>query len=118
MEVLYVTYIKDIWRAIKILTIFSFQRGALEAIPLDFQTLHCGSPLYDLLYFINLGSDYNFREKYFQATIDHYYSELCAALQRLEVNPDEVYSKADFDYEYEQVGSMNIKSIFVACPQV
>lgn len=85
------------------MNIYCFQKEPYEAIPLDFQTLRPGSPLYDVLYFINLGSDNKFRQKYFQPTIDHYYSELRSTLLRLDVDPDKFYSKEDFEYEYQQV---------------
>lgn len=80
-----------------------FQNGECEVVPLDFQTIRCGSPVFDLLYFIDFGFGDDFRKTHFQATIDYYYSELCAALHRLNLNPHEIYSREDFEYELQEV---------------
>lgn len=72
---------------------------------MDYQTLRGGSPVADLLYFVVLGTDKQFRAHYYEKLIDHYYSELRAALIRLGLNPDEKYSREDFDAELKEVYS-------------
>ncbi|KAJ8716956.1 hypothetical protein PYW08_005355 [Mythimna loreyi] len=76
--------------------------GKVEIKIVDLQTLQAGSPITDLLYFIFTGSDEEFRAKYFDKLIDHYYSELSAAMRRLNLNPDEIFPREDFDYEFKE----------------
>lgn len=81
----------------------SFQDGTFEIIPVDYQTLQIGNPIVDLMYFIFNGSDKEFRKNYYKETLEFYYRELRAALTRLDVDPDSVYPREDFDFEVEQV---------------
>ncbi|CAH0695613.1 unnamed protein product [Spodoptera exigua] len=76
--------------------------GSVDIKVVDLQTLQGGSPVTDLIYFIFSGSDENFRAQYFDKLLDHYYSELSAAMKRLQLNPDEVFSREDFDYEINE----------------
>ncbi|KAJ8717581.1 hypothetical protein PYW07_005511 [Mythimna separata] len=76
--------------------------GKVEIKIVDLQTLQAGSPVTDLLYFIFTGSDEEFRAKYFDKLIDHYYTELSAAMRRLSLNPDEIFSREDFDFELKE----------------
>ena len=69
----------------------------------DLQTLQGGSPVTDLIYFIFTGSDEEFRAKHYQKLIDHYYSELSAAMKRLNLDPEETFSREDFDFEMKEV---------------
>lgn len=75
----------------------------MEVIPVDYQTLRGGCPVVDLLYFIFTGTDKQFRANYYEKLVDHYYSELRAAIIRLGLNPDEKYSREDFDAELKEV---------------
>ncbi|CAH2089105.1 unnamed protein product [Euphydryas editha] len=77
--------------------------GELDVISVDYQTLFKGNPVYDLMYFIFTGSDKNFRKNHFKETIEHYYKELRAALERLNLDPDYIYSREDFDYELKKM---------------
>ena len=70
---------------------------------LDLQTLHPGSPVADLFYFIFSGSDEEFRAKYYEKLLDHYYTQLSSAMKRLNLDPEETYSRKDFDYEIREV---------------
>ncbi|XP_035434712.2 uncharacterized protein LOC118265721 isoform X4 [Spodoptera frugiperda] len=76
--------------------------GTVDIKIVDLQTLQGGSPVTDLIYFIFTGSDEKFRAQYFDKLLDHYYTELSAAMKRLQLNPDEVFSRADFDYEMKE----------------
>ncbi|CAH0695610.1 unnamed protein product [Spodoptera exigua] len=76
--------------------------GSIAIKVVDLQTLQGGSPVTDLIYFIFTGSDEKFRAQYFDKLLDHYYSELSAAMKRLQLNPDEVFSREDFDYEMKE----------------
>uniref|UniRef100_A0A2A4J644 CHK kinase-like domain-containing protein n=1 Tax=Heliothis virescens TaxID=7102 RepID=A0A2A4J644_HELVI len=75
--------------------------GKVDIKILDLQTLQGGSPITDLLYFIFTGSDEQFRARYFDRLVEHYYSQLSAAMRRLHLNPHELYSKKDFDEEFK-----------------
>ncbi|KAF9412781.1 hypothetical protein HW555_008784 [Spodoptera exigua] len=65
-------------------------------------TMYAGSPISDLIYFIIAGTDEKFRAQYFDKLLDHYYSELSAAMKRLQLNPDEIFSREDFDCELKE----------------
>lgn len=82
---------------------FLLQNNKCQVVALDFQILRSGSAVCDLMYFIDFAADDDFRQKYFQKTLDHYYSELCESLRRLNVDPNEVYSQQDFEYELKEV---------------
>ncbi|CAH2089109.1 unnamed protein product [Euphydryas editha] len=77
--------------------------GEVEVISVDYQTLFKSNPIFDLMYFIFTGSDKNFRKNHFKETIEHYYKELRAALDRLHLDPDYIYPREDFDYELQKV---------------
>nr|XP_049701044.1 uncharacterized protein LOC126055542 [Helicoverpa armigera] len=76
--------------------------GKVDIKILDLQTLQAGSPVMDLLYFIFTGSDEQFRAKYFDRLVEHYYSQLSASMRRLHLNPHEIFSKEDFYAELKE----------------
>ncbi|XP_013137149.1 PREDICTED: uncharacterized protein LOC106102271 [Papilio polytes] len=78
-----------------------YENGKLDIVPLDYQGCQSSNPLRDLMYFIFSGSDAAFRARYYRQLLEFYYSELCKALRRLHVDPEEVYSKEDYEYELE-----------------
>uniref|UniRef100_A0A2A4JJJ2 CHK kinase-like domain-containing protein n=1 Tax=Heliothis virescens TaxID=7102 RepID=A0A2A4JJJ2_HELVI len=75
--------------------------GKVDIKILDLQTLQAGSPITDLIYFIFMGSDEQFRARYFDQLVEHYYSQLSAAMRRLHLNPHELFPKKDFDEEFK-----------------
>lgn len=68
--------------------------------------LRVSNPICDLMFFIFSGSDEKFREKHYYQLLDHYYNELCNSLKRLGVDPEETYTRKDFDYELKEVGKL------------
>ncbi|XP_050550748.1 uncharacterized protein LOC118265993 isoform X2 [Spodoptera frugiperda] len=76
--------------------------GSVDIKVVDLQTMHAGSPVSDLIYFIIAGTDEKFRAQYFDKLLDHYYTELSAAMKRLQLNPDEIFSREDFDSELKK----------------
>ncbi|XP_022817346.1 uncharacterized protein LOC111350131 [Spodoptera litura] len=76
--------------------------GSVDIKVVDLQTMYAGSPISDLIYFIIAGTDEKFRAQYFEKLLDHYYSELNAAMKRLKLNPDETFSREDFDSELKE----------------
>ncbi|KAJ8716957.1 hypothetical protein PYW08_005356 [Mythimna loreyi] len=76
--------------------------GKVDIKILDLQTMQKGSPVADLVYFIITGSDEKFRAQYYDKLVDHYYTELSAAMKRLNLDPEETYSREDFDYELKE----------------
>lgn len=75
--------------------------GTVEITIVDLQTLQGSNAIVDLLYFIFTGSDEEFRAEHYDELVDHYYKELSATMTRLRLNPQEVYSRADFDEELQ-----------------
>ncbi|CAB3219728.1 unnamed protein product [Arctia plantaginis] len=76
--------------------------GTVEIKIVDLQSLQGCSPVFDLLYFIVSGTDENFRAQYYEKLRDHYYTELEAAMKRLHLEPEKVYSRADFEHELKE----------------
>lgn len=76
--------------------------GSINIKTIDFQTMQGGSPVVDLLYLIFTGTDEEFRREHYQALIDHYYEQLCAALKRLDIEPDDVYTREQYDEELRE----------------
>ncbi|XP_037295344.1 uncharacterized protein LOC115447250 [Manduca sexta] len=75
--------------------------GSVEVKIIDYQGIREASPTFDLLYFIFSGTDKKFRDQYYEQLLDHYYKELSLAMKRLALNPDEIYSREDFDFDYK-----------------
>lgn len=80
-----------------------FQNGKLEVVPLDYQSFHLGTLAADLIAFIWIGSDTQFRKHYYKQIIEHYYTELTHALQNLRVDINKVYPRKVFEQELEEV---------------
>ncbi|XP_045525750.1 uncharacterized protein LOC123715018 isoform X2 [Pieris brassicae] len=81
-----------------------------KVIPIDFQTIRHGNLVSDLVYFIFTGSNQEFRNTNYQQCLDHYYSELSSTLTRLHLDPNQIYSRKDFEYELEQASSYGLLS--------
>lgn len=62
-----------------------------------------GNPVGDLMHFIFSGSDEEFRRLHYQRLLDHYYTELSAALQKLNVDVEKVYPRATFENDLIEV---------------
>ncbi|GBP67866.1 hypothetical protein EVAR_86692_1 [Eumeta japonica] len=76
--------------------------GKLERlIPVDYQTIHCGSPLTDLFYFIFSGTDGEFRKCYYDELIDHYYNTFADFLIKLNLDPETTYPREHFDEDFK-----------------
>nr|XP_034835583.1 uncharacterized protein LOC117992042 [Maniola hyperantus] len=77
--------------------------GTIDIISIDYQTLHRGNPIMDLMYFIFTGSDKKYRDNHFKQTLELYYTELCSALRRFDLDPSDIYPREDFDCELHKV---------------
>ncbi|CAG9564337.1 unnamed protein product [Danaus chrysippus] len=82
--------------------------NGIQIVAVDYQTLEMANPIIDILFFIFVGSDKKFREKHFHQALNHYYDELSKALKRFRLNPDEVYSREDFDIDFKEVLPMGL----------
>ncbi|XP_041984741.1 uncharacterized protein LOC121737205 [Aricia agestis] len=76
--------------------------GTTQVIVLDYQTLHEGSPVIDLLYFLFLSLDKKFRDQHLRQSFDYYYEELSSALKRFNLDPEEVYSKETYEADLKK----------------
>ncbi|OWR47943.1 ecdysteroid 22-kinase [Danaus plexippus plexippus] len=75
----------------------------MEMVTVDYQTLEMANPIIDILFFIFVGSDKNFRDRHFHQSLNHYYDELSKALKRFRLNPQEVYAREDFDADFKEI---------------
>ncbi|XP_026492692.1 uncharacterized protein LOC113398251 [Vanessa tameamea] len=83
--------------------LFRKQDDTLQAITVDYQTVYAGTPVCDLIYFIALGSDEEFRKQYYDKLLDHYYTKLEEALKRFSVDPLEAYPKTKFNSDLKEM---------------
>ncbi|XP_061724248.1 uncharacterized protein LOC133530354 [Cydia pomonella] len=67
--------------------------GKLEIVVVDFQMVHDGDPVTDLMYFIFTATDESLRRAHYQELLDLYYEQLRGSLLRLHVDPEKVYSE-------------------------
>ncbi|KAM3959424.1 ecdysteroid 22-kinase [Aphomia sociella] len=82
--------------------------GSIDIIPVDYQTIQTGSPVLDLLYFIFTGSDEEFRKQYYDQLVEHYYHELCRAMKNLQLDPEKIYSREDFEYDLKEFSAFGL----------
>ncbi|CAH2041959.1 unnamed protein product, partial [Iphiclides podalirius] len=82
--------------------LFKKQDDGLEAVAVDYQLVNSGCLVSDIVYFISLGSDHQFRAKYFHKLIDYYYEQLALSLERLSVDIVDVYPRETFDMELKK----------------
>ncbi|XP_063533392.1 uncharacterized protein LOC134743717 [Cydia strobilella] len=71
--------------------------GEYHVIPVDYQTVREGCPVADLLYFILMGSDQQFRQQYYHQLVDHYYEHLALMMTKFGLRPDEEYGREEFE---------------------
>ncbi|CAG4989448.1 unnamed protein product [Colias eurytheme] len=82
--------------------LFKKKGTKVDAISVDYQTVHAGCPATDLIYFIFMGSDEEFRANNYERLLDYYYSTLCEAMERLSVDPVEAYPREMFDSDMKE----------------
>ncbi|XP_037301128.1 uncharacterized protein LOC119188455 [Manduca sexta] len=92
--------------------------GRVEVKIVDYQTIRGASPALDLLYFIFSGTDEKFRAEHYDRLLDHYYNKLSLAMKRLGLNPDEIYSREDFNFEYQTKLPFGLSLAVITLPLV
>ncbi|CAH0401102.1 unnamed protein product [Chilo suppressalis] len=94
------------------------QDGSVEAILIDYQILHISSCVKDLMFFIFTGSDAEFRRHHYQQLLQHYYNELRCALTTLDLHPDKVFPKEEFDADLKENQHLGLLFALHALPVV
>ncbi|XP_022837605.1 uncharacterized oxidoreductase dhs-27-like isoform X2 [Spodoptera litura] len=97
---------------------FRRENGRLQQVVVDYQTVHSGCPVTDLLYLEFLGTDQAFRNKYHDRLYDYYFSELTKALDRYEIDINKVYPRATFEKEIKEMYSVALTIAMVVLPLV
>ncbi|XP_045780686.1 uncharacterized protein LOC123877816 [Maniola jurtina] len=82
--------------------LFRIQDDTLQSIAVDYQTVHAGCPASDLIYFIFMGSDEEFRRQHYEKLLDHYFASLEQALERMTVDLG-VYTREKFDSDMKEL---------------
>lgn len=83
---------------------YIFQNGKVtNMIPLDYQTVHIGSPSTDLIYLIYTATDEVFRNKYLPDLLNHYYENISKFIKMFGLNPETTFSRQDFDDDYKDL---------------
>ncbi|XP_022837613.1 uncharacterized protein LOC111364787 isoform X3 [Spodoptera litura] len=98
--------------------LFRRVNGRLQQVVVDYQTVHSGCPVTDLLYLEFLGTDQAFRNKYHDRLYDYYFSELTKALDRYEIDINKVYPRATFEKEIKEMYSVALTIAMVVLPLV
>ncbi|XP_073954166.1 uncharacterized protein [Choristoneura fumiferana] len=95
--------------------------GKVDVIPVDYQTVRFGSPVSDLIYFIIMGSDEQFREQHYRRLVDHYYQQLTLALARLGIEAEDLYGREEFETDLKEklpygvyIGAMALPFVTIA----
>lgn len=68
-----------------------------DIIPIDYQHIHYGCPVFDLLFFIYTGTDRDFRKTHMSNLKNLYYKTLSNFLKYFNLEADNVYPKNDFE---------------------
>ncbi|XP_032520116.2 uncharacterized protein LOC116772150 [Danaus plexippus] len=98
--------------------LFKRKGHGLSAVVVDYQTVHTGCPVADLFYFIFMGSDEHFRRLYYDKLVNHYYTSLEEALQRLAVDPVEVYPRESFESDLKELLPFVVQTAVLTLPLV
>lgn len=98
--------------------LFRRENGVLQQIVVDYQTVHSGCPVTDLLYLEFLGTDQAFRNKHHNRLYDYYFSELTKALDRFDIDVNKVYPRETFEKEIKEMYSVALTIAMVVLPLV
>ncbi|GBP67863.1 hypothetical protein EVAR_86689_1 [Eumeta japonica] len=93
--------------------------GKLEKVILvDYQTLHSGSAITDLLFFITCGTDGAFRRRHYKQLIDHYYEAFVDFLKKLGLDSNKLYPKEEFHDDLKESLPFGLLMAALALPMV
>lgn len=71
-------------------------------MPIDYQLIHYGNPVFDFLYLIYSSTDREFRKAHFINLKELYYETLDKFLQYFQLEADVVYPRKDYDRVFEE----------------
>ncbi|XP_068618734.1 uncharacterized protein [Battus philenor] len=73
-----------------------------EVIPVDYQLLHYGTPITDLIYLIFTGSDQEFRRNHLNHLKDMYYDTMESYLKYFNIDIETKYARKTFERDFDQ----------------
>ncbi|KAI5637502.1 ecdysteroid kinase domain-containing protein [Phthorimaea operculella] len=73
-----------------------------KVVPVDYQLLHYGCPVHDLIYLIFLGSDQEFRRHHLIGLKNLYYDHLETFLGYFELNVKNIFPRVDFERRFKE----------------
>lgn len=98
---------------------FRRQGGKItQLIPVDYQAIRRGSPTIDLLHFIYCGTDAQFRKRHLQQLLEHYYDTLALFLQKLNLNPQEIFTREEFYKDYKERHNFGLYTAILQLPEI
>ncbi|KAI8425943.1 hypothetical protein MSG28_004937 [Choristoneura fumiferana] len=74
-----------------------------DVLPVDYQLLCYGCPIMDILFFVFLGTDQQFRKDHLEDLKDVYFDSLTKMLQYFDIDVKTVFPREDFDNLYKEV---------------
>lgn len=69
---------------------------------IDYQILHYGCPVLDLIYFIFHGTDQEFRRQHMTNLQNLYYTAMSEFLAKFEINIDKYYNFTEFECDFRE----------------
>ncbi|KAI8420504.1 hypothetical protein MSG28_008985 [Choristoneura fumiferana] len=82
------------------------------------QIIHAGTPVTDLLYFIFLGSDEEFRRLHYHDLLEHYYLNLKKSLGLMKVEVDGVYPKTAYEADLKMALPIGLAVALTILPMI
>lgn len=77
-----------------------------------------GSPCVDLLYFIYCGTDANFRKLHLSQLMNHYYDTFSNFLTKLDIDPEETFSKLEFEEDFRNKRPFGLITAILQLPAI
>lgn len=84
----------------------------------DWQICRYGSPAIDLVYFLFLGTDDQFRSEHYSTVIDVYYRSLCDHLTKLGGDPAKQFPRAELNRQLKAFGKFAFVMAILILPVI
>ncbi|CAH0697457.1 unnamed protein product [Spodoptera exigua] len=79
-----------------------FKHEAGKVCFIDFQAMRYANPVTDIMYFLFISTDSEFRSEHFDLLTTIYYDNLKVFLNKFDVKADDVYKREDFNADIEE----------------
>ncbi|XP_048516890.1 uncharacterized protein LOC109535823 [Dendroctonus ponderosae] len=84
---------------------FGDEQSVLDGMLVDFQILRYMPPAYEVQFFINVCSSKEDKDKYQELLLNEYYDNMSAHLKKFDINPEEIYSRENYEIDLQNTKS-------------